>query len=193
MTFTASTHPLRSRQIDALSYRLPPEAGDWDTIIAQFEQAKFRGAIVGAHGTGKTTFLLSLQRELEQRGWPVVMLFTNSERGGVLPGAWVKAIRKADEKTIVIADGYDVFWRWEKRRLRRRLRPRGGLIVTAHGPVALPTLYRTDASLTLLIDLVRGLYEQAGAEPPDEQRIRTLLTQSDGNMREVLRQLYVQP
>lgn len=192
MMFTASTHPLRSRQLDALSYRLPPEVGHWDTVIARFEAARFRGAVVGPHGTGKTTFLMSLQRELEQRGWRVVMLFTNTERGGRLPRAWLEALDQADDQTIVIADGYDVFWRWEKRRLRRRLRPRGGLIVTAHKPIALPTIFETKSSTKVLLELVHVLYEQADAEPPEEQRVRTLLEQCDGNMREVLRRLYVE-
>lgn len=192
MTYTASTHPLRSRCIDALSYRLPAEAGTWDDVIRRLEQAKFRGAVVGPHGTGKTTFLLSLQEALQQRGTHVLMLFTNTDHGRRIPSPWIDALQDATEETVVIADGYDVLSRWERWRLRNRLRPRGGLLVTAHTPAALPTVFQTATTADLLIELVTTLYEQQDQAPPERTKLRKMFEQYDGNLREVMRQLYVE-
>ena len=187
--FTAATHPLRVSQLEQLAFR-PPEHDEWETIDARLEKLCFRAAIVGPHGSGKTTFLLELANRWRQRGREVVVLFTNTQTGRRVPDSWRESLANCDDDTLVIADGYDVFSWPQRRRLRRVLRPRGGLLVTAHRRAALPTLLQTRTSPQLLAELVNDLYRNHPAVRPSDATLARLYTSCNGNIREVLRRLY---
>ena len=155
-SFTAATHPLRISQLEQLPFELP-EDWTWDAVEERLEQLGYRGAVVGPHGSGKTTFLLELAERLKRRGRQVEVLFTNLEAGKRLPPHWLDTLSRANHGTVVIADGYDVLsWR-QRRKLRRVLRPQGGLLITAHRQTLLEV----------------GLAESRG--PVDEQRVHRMI------------------
>ncbi|MDZ7616586.1 MAG: hypothetical protein U1E05_06245 [Patescibacteria group bacterium] len=191
----ASCNPLRTRRLERLAFRLPHngELFDWPPFLARLYSAEFggRGAIVGPHGSGKTTFLIELKQRLEADGRQVVMLFTNRDAGRRIPRSWESTLRAISEQTLVIADGYDALSPLSRWRLRRRLQPRGGLIVTSHGRCVLPTLLETHTSPRLLSTLINELLGE-GPSPlrPSEQEISRLYHACRGNLREVFRQLY---
>lgn len=191
-TTPAHQNPYRSRRVEELAFRLPAAQPDWSGVLARLHQCNFRAAVVGPHGSGKTTFLLQLAQRLESRGMVTHRLFRH--RGDV-ENAWAdwrRALQGMEQTAVVIADGYDtltVRQRWE---LRRCLRPRGGLLVTAHRRSALPTLLRTYTSPELLRQLVDELLQdQPGASRPSDSQIRQLFKQTHGNLREALRRLYL--
>ena len=187
--FTAATHPLRISRLEQLPFELP-EDWTWDAVEKRLERLHYRGAIVGPHGSGKTTFLLELAERLKQRGQQVEVLFTHLEAGNRLPPHWLDTLRRASHDTLVIADGYDVLsWR-QRRKLRHVLRPQGGLLVTAHGRTLLPTLLKTQVSPALVSRLVDTLYAECPEARPSDVQLEQMLRSCGGNVREVFRRLY---
>lgn len=192
---TASRNPFRTRRLEQLPFRSPRDGGpfDWPAFLAEFQSPgmRERGSVVGPHGSGKTTFLVELKRRLEDQGRDVVMLFTNRESGGRIPSSWVRQLRNTAEQTLVIADGYDAVAAISRFRLRRLLRPRGGLLVTAHRRCALPTVLETRTSPALMKALVSELHDaSAESAPPTGELLEQLFGKCNGDLREVFRNLY---
>jgi hypothetical protein len=188
-TFTASTHPLRISRLERLPFELPGDM-TWASVEHRLEQLHFRGAVVGPHGSGKTTFLLELAERLKQKGRSVETLFTNLEAGNQLPQSWIEALHRADHDTLILADGYDVLsWR-QRRKLRRVLRPHGGLLVTAHSRTRLPTVLKTRVSPALVSRLADTLYAECPEARPSDAVLEKVLRSCGGNVREVFRRLY---
>ncbi len=193
---TASCNPFRTRRLERLPFRTPRDGSpfDWESFLARFHSAAIRerGAVVGPHGSGKTTFLVEFTQRLESRGREVVRLLTNRDAGRGIPAPWLGTLRAAGESAVVVVDGYDVLRPFSRFWLRRALRPRGGLIVTAHRRCALPTLLKTRPSPRLLSTLVDRLFADApGATRPTDESLRDLYLSHDGNLREVFRILYL--
>lgn len=193
--FPASRNPLRTRRLEQLAFRLPQDATpfDWPPFLMHLNSTKIRGrgAVVGPHGSGKTTFLVELKQRLEAQGREVVLLFTNRNGERRVPDDWIAALRRSSEQTLVIADGYDAIGPLSRWQLRRIHRPRGGLIVTAHRRCALPTLLQTHTSQHLLAALVDELFKDApGMARPADDTLQNLYQACRGNLREVFRRLY---
>jgi hypothetical protein len=181
----ADANPFRVTRIESLPYRAP--GFSWDAFLGHLETHAYRGAIVGPHGSGKTTLLLETQRCLRDRGISVTYGFLNEQtrRKG---RAACTALSAVPDDTIFFLDGAEqldpLAWRWllwKARRLR-------GLVITAHQPGRLPTLYQTHASETMLRELLNALV-------PDEvddywPRARDQFHQRGGNVREVFFALY---
>jgi hypothetical protein len=74
------------------------------------------------------------------------------------------------------------------RRLVRRSRRAGWLVISSHDPGPLPTCLRTEGSPQLLRELVDQLVDVARA-PPDRE-LASLVRRHDGNLRACLRTLY---
>ncbi|MDY0169753.1 MAG: hypothetical protein RBS80_24630 [Thermoguttaceae bacterium] len=192
---TASANPLRTRRLEQLSFRAPPDGSpfSWTRFLVELYSPRVqgRGAILGPHGSGKTTFLVELKRRLEAQRRKVVMLLTNRDGGRRLPREWLAVLRRTDLQTLVIADGYDVLGPLARWQLRRMLRPRGGLLVTAHRRCALPALLNTRTSLPLLVALADELYAPVPDAPrPTDETLSDLFHSCHGNLREVFRRLY---
>ncbi len=191
----ASCNPLRTRRLEQLAFRLPQDATpfDWPPFLSHLQstKARCRGAIVGPHGSGKTTFLVELKQRLEAQGKEVVLLYTNRNGGRRMPADWITALRRSNEQTLVIADGYDTISALARWQLRRIYRPRAGLIVTAHRRCALPTLLETHTSQCLLAALVDELFKDTPVMPrPSDATLQHLYQTCRGNLREVFRRLY---
>ncbi len=192
---SASHNPLRTRRLEQLAFRLPTTGVpfDWEPLLERLFSAavRGRGAVVGPHGSGKTTFLVELKRRLEDRNREVVLLYANRDDGSRIPRRWLAVLRNTPDDALVIADGYDVLNPFARWRLRRLLRPRGALIVTAHGRCALPTVLQTATSPHLLAALVNDLFDNSGAMPrPSDETLQHLYETCRGNLREVFRRLY---
>src|SRR5262249_16810477 len=150
----------------------------WSELLSRCADADYRGAILGAHGAGKTTFLIELGRRLRDSGLKVKELFTNSEFGSHLPAEW----HDADPASIILADGYNSLSTMNRLWVRRRY-PR--LIVTSHTPCVLPTLYECRA----LPDVLAWIVNELSGESMDRETADALLRSHSGNMRSVLRDL----
>ena len=74
---SAHLNPFRVERIHALSFE--PVGATWPELMQRLEQARFRAAIVGPHGTGKTTLLNELGRRLADSGFRVEHVRYNAE------------------------------------------------------------------------------------------------------------------
>ena len=182
----ARDNPFRTEQVERLSYQL--QATTWPQLWARLEALRFRAAIVGAHGTGKTTLLEELGSRLRERGWLTLFIRRDAEHRTFSPGFVRALVSDVTSQTIILFDGAEqlrplAWWRFQRCSWQA-----GGLIVTTHRPGRLPTLIECRTSAGLLADLARQLTDQAD----DGVRVtaESLFRRHRGNLREALREWY---
>jgi hypothetical protein len=190
----AHENPFRSERIDALAFR--PQGDDWPAIMARARAFDFRCAIVGPHGSGKTTMLEELKRRLETEGLraPLFRLSRPPEETAArrdIRSMWeaLSGRRSFDDtggRTVVLLDGAEQLGRLAWRLLQWRLRRSAGLIVTTHRPGRLPTLHRTRTSPKLLMDLLAEL-KDSGME---DRAIARIYEAHGGDLREAFFAFY---
>lgn len=167
-----------------------------------------RGAIVGPHGTGKSTLLSHLVPSLgsvRYRSQPGKALICNLTEGDII---WLQLRRNAGavaelhasrphwaSHRLLVIDGFEQLswfrrlqvW-WETR--RRNM----GILFTSHREFSLsPTLLETRVTLTLAKSIVTHLLETQGrtaSKYPNDKELGLLLTKHAGNMRELMMELY---
>src|SRR5436190_6874871 len=117
------------------------------------------GEIIGPHGSGKSSLLAELLPLLEAPGRRVEV-YSLHQGDRTLPMS--KAVVKAwNQETQIIVDGYEQLSWWSKRRLQGWAKAHGaGLLITAHEPMGLPSLFRTQPTLDLARKIVSKLLEQ---------------------------------
>lgn len=174
-----SDNPFRSECIDAIDY--VPWGTTWEALEKRLRETKFRCAIVGPHGTGKTTLMLSLlNRDIE--GCPGTRFWVKVEADRSNLATVRSLIRK--QPGLLMVDGYDLLpWR-DRLAVLHRPDP---VLVTSHRRTALPTLIKTHSDPKLLRELTAKLLGST-AELPDDLPQR--LSSQRGNVREVFRGLY---
>lgn len=174
----ARENPFRLDRVMCVRYR--PVGTTLDAIVARFHAIGRRGAIVGPHGSGKTTLLEDLEARLRGAGERVYRL-TPEECGA-------RGALRADTLagTVLTLDGAGVMsWRG-RLGLRRLARQAGGLLLTAHRPTAVPTLFECRTSSALLESILRDL----SPEPADPAWAAGLFARHRGNIRSALAEAY---
>ncbi|MEX2137841.1 MAG: hypothetical protein WD894_01165 [Pirellulales bacterium] len=159
-----------------------------DDAVRRLNEGEWRGAVVGPHGSGKSSLLVMLMPAIEAVGKHVVVVrLHDGQRRLPLSRQEFKQLGTAD---VLMIDGYEQLGRYERWRLSRQCRRRGcGLLVTSHTPYGLPILFRTEPSLGLVERLIERCL------PPHDGRIsRQDIEQAwhrhAGNVREVFFELY---
>lgn len=171
----------------ALSYRLRP-GHDLNVLITRFEAIGRAGQIVGPHGGGKSTLLTDLIQLWEQAGERVVVIELHDGQRR-LP-VRLAELHRDEAPTLLAVDGYEQLSRRSQRSLRRFCRRYGvGLVVTAHRSMGIPDLVRCAPCLTIAETLVRHLMK-GETGPISEDEIRRSFQRHDGNLREVLFEMY---
>ncbi len=177
----AGDNPFRSSRLESLKYTF--ERGSHEQLLKQCELFKYRGAIVGAHGTGKTTLLRELQDHLRGKHFETELI---SLHDWCRTPQWRNLEAAARRKAIIFLDGAELLSRFAWFRLRCITRHAAGLILTSHTPGLLPTLYTTTTSFELFEQLTRELLE---GEYPAES-LRSLYEKYQGNLRQCFFELY---
>ena len=136
----AHRNPFRVAKTDALSYR--PPGGGWDEMLARLEAMGWRGAVVGPHGSGKSTLIRSLVPRLAGRGF-AVHTARLTEATPCLDATWWTRLRRVGGRAIAVVDGAERLGPITWRRLRYRARRAAGLVITVHTPGRLPTWVTT--------------------------------------------------
>jgi len=161
-------------------------------LITAFETAGRRGQIVGQHGTGKSTLLAALLPALENQGYRVQSVTLHDGQRRLTKDFLERddQQRTPGSKTILSIDGYEQLARLERWRINRFCRRQGwGLLVAVHATVGLPTLYETEVSDALAIDIVHHLLRNRTFEISTSEIAQSLI-QQQGNLRELLFDLY---
>ena len=185
-------NPFASRRVrpGAIPFQFP-DGLDAVEFVARLARLGWRGAIIGPHGTGKSTLLAALAPELERAGRNVrsIALHDGQRR---LPQEFL-AVLPPNGDGLIIVDGYEQLSFWSRWRLDRRCRAIGaGLLVTAHGPTSLPLLFRTAADEELAERIVGHLLAATDDRAPAIRRddVRRAWSKHRGNLRETLFDLY---
>lgn len=169
----ARDNPFRSACLERLPFQGPDL--DWDTLEARLAAAGGSGAVVGPMGHGKTTLLLEWQ--VRRPGAVMVRVGPAQRR---LDPRQRDAVAGAEE---IFVDGAEQLAWWGWRELRWLARRARRLVITAHRPGRLPTVFICRTTPDLLNALVRQLTGQTADHEP-------LFLRHRGNLRSALRELY---
>lgn len=179
----ARENPFRVQRTDGVRYRL---AGGLEALLERFAALRRRAAVVGPHGSGKTSLLAALVPRLERGGLQVaaLRLHRGDRRLGAGGEAW---LRRSAPAVVLVLDGWEQLAGGERRRVLRESCGAAGLLLASHRPTPLPTLHLCRPGAELLADLVAELHAGCGCAlpPPGE-----LWARHRGNLRLALRELY---
>lgn len=143
-------------------------------------------AIVGPHGTGKSTLLVAVEAGLATVGRSAGFLRLRRRRDAILV---LRAILAARPGSVLSIDGWERLGRPLAGALLWTGRIRGcRIVVTSHRPAGIPTLVRTIGTLPLLGAIVARLPDHGGLiGPPD---LAEVFARHGGNIRDALGDLY---
>ncbi len=197
MAIDFPTNPFSTAAIQAgsIAYRFPAAVAGLESAAQLIERLKRtchgRAAIVGPHGTGKTTLLCTLAESLEQT-------FERVQWERCIAGDQVShRIRfdHAQSPRLIVIDGFEqlALWRRWWLRIQTRYHQCGMLVTTHRKPMGLPVLIHTSVSVDLAQTIVRELVKDQMREEYQAYFVKlvpTLLARQQGNLRETLFALY---
>ena len=177
-------------------------------LVQQLRSSNWRGAIVGPHGTGKSTLLATMIPVIEAEGTSVLLVkladgvrnLPNDSRRQIQEMIETPAPEKSANKNhsdlpkcILVIDGYEQLGRISRWRVSSLCRRHGwGLLITAHDDRrvgSIPIIFRTQSDLATVQFLVdRVLPAHGGVIQPDD--VAAAFTQHGGNVRETFFELY---
>lgn len=181
----AKDNPYRVERIHSLPFLFT------DQDFAQFYQVvkdhNFRGAIVGPHGSGKTTLVENLIKEFQSRRIPVTHCRLQDDGKSANESRLRKWIDQASFSSILILDSAGLLGWWRWRSLFKESAKYKGLIITTHHPGRLITLIKTKPTFETLLSVIAHLEL---IDPPSKSYLIDLFKKHRGNIRECLRELY---
>lgn len=186
MGVKARENPFSTRNIEAIRFRR--YGNGIDQLLEIAGQVKYRGAIVGPHGAGKTTLMEEMAKRLAEKGFAIKKLFVNdtnklSRQDRKLFTGNVK------ESEIVLLDGADEFGPVAWRQFKRTVIGTGaGLIITTHKRGMLETIIECSTDAELLAEIVEELL--GGRVFVERDVIDAVFESHGGNIRNCLWQLY---
>lgn len=188
------TNPFATRWVrpGAIEYRFEGSESI-DSLIHQLRQNAWRGAIIGPHGTGKSTLVQTLLPALVAAGRePVTIQLRDGEMQNSLCANEISqaATRCQQVGVVVIVDGYEQLNWFARLRLHWQCRRAScGLIVTAHQRIWLPTLWQTQPTAEMVCKLVRSALPNHGNSISSDEIVNAY-NRHRGNVRETFFELY---
>jgi ATPase subunit of ABC transporter with duplicated ATPase domains len=179
----ARDNPFAVQRVLAVRYRL---AGvTWEELQARLAAHRFRAAIVGPHGHGKTTLLEDLGERLGDQGFRIRTATLHEGERRLGPRRSAALFRDPHPRDLLLVDGAEQLDRLAWWHLRRRSQAASGLIVTSHFQGLLPTLHECRTTPELFASIATEL---GGAKA--RQTASGLFVRHQGNLRDALRELY---
>lgn len=159
---------------------------DLNHMVERFAQCGGMGAIVGPHGSGKSTMLVHLAAALERNGRTTTCIRIRSWR--CLTGA-LAAVVAVGRGGIVCVDSWECLGSVAGVIVKRAAGMWGrGLLVTTHRRCGFPILVRTETNTALLQAIVRRLTVPDGRIGMGD--VEDAFVRTAGNLREALFRLY---
>lgn len=158
----------------------------WQALEQKWARLNYRAAVVGPHGSGKSTFLKTLAQRLRD-DHHVVTLFFRVGDTSLTQSDW-EAVKKCDTTTILLVDGEGHLTLHERHRLRKAAKQAGRYLAARHRPSTLPTLLHLRANANLASQLLARL--ELPEQDELQKRLPLLLAKKNGNLREVWLSLY---
>jgi len=182
----ARDNPFAAQRLEAIPYRL--SGPTWEELLDRLAALRFRAALAGPHGRGKTTLLEELVRRLAERGLRTRTVTLREGDRRLSREQRETLFRDLTARDVLLVDGAEQLGRLAWLEIRTRSRAAGGLVITSHRPGLLPTLHECRTTPELLAGIVADLVGRDEAErlPPAED----LLVRHGGNVRDALRELY---
>lgn len=187
----ARENPFRTERLQQLRFRTPARAGDAGPstpVWSELEALEFRAAIVGPHGTGKTTLLREAGETLRAQGLSPVHWFLADDRPNPSVASMLREATALGPHQVLLFDGAGHLRPLVWKLVHRAARSAGGLIITDHVPGRLPTWVETASDPALLASLTQELLGGDRLIAPVE--LERLREECDGNLREVLLSLF---
>ena len=160
---SAEMNPFRTDRVRNLGFRLP--SGDVTSLFDGLRQRNWRGALVGDHGSGKTTLMNLSETYFEAAGFRVARYRLNPrERLSSLLQIRRDAA-KFDSSVALLLDSFGDSWWPEWQILHPALSRVGALLACVHRPNRrIPTLVYLAPTPQLLTELIHDLVPEP---PPD--------------------------
>lgn len=160
----------------------------WQDIEAQWTRLNKRAAIVGHHGSGKTTFLEAFSKRLAATHHVETLFFHRDER--LLSSDQREQVLALahQHSAILIVDGEGHLKISERRWLRTQSQNIAGYLVARHRRCRLPTLLKLESSPQLALQLLQRIHPPEAAQ--QEKQLPKLLRKKGGNLRELWLSLY---
>ncbi len=172
----------------ALPFRFPPGMTVID-LIGRLRCQGWWGQIIGPHGSGKSTLLRTLEPELLAAGRTIQWFEFHTGYQRRLPAR--KRNADADDRSLVVIDGYEQLSWFERFRWQRACRRQHwGLLVTAHQDCRLPHLLSTQTTIPLAEQLVRQLLPPNDRFAIQDDVVADAFHACSGNLRETWFRLY---
>lgn len=178
----ARNNPFATERVERLLRYEPAWIGrSWGEILSNLDELKWRAAVVGPHGSGKTTFLDALADKLAGEELGVRRIFLNGVNRrfdhNLIPNS----------REVVLLDGAEQLSAWAWLRFQRRMRSAKGVVITTHRSGRLPTLLNTAVTPAILRQCVERLDPRSGLTASQAEE---LLARHQGNVRHALLECY---
>ena len=180
----ARENPFAVQRVLEIRYRL--SGISWDELLERLASLRFRAALVGPHGHGKTTLLEDLGARLAGRGFRIRSVTLHEGDRRLAASQRRDLFSDLTPSDLLLLDGAEQLGRLSWLEVRMRTRGAGGLLITSHRPGLLPALYECRTDPELLAGIVRDLLGPEAEGVPVEE----LFGRHGGNVREALRDLY---
>jgi hypothetical protein len=162
--------------------------GTINGLVQRLEECGWRGAIVGPHGSGKSTLVAALLPAFEAAGRTTTLIqLHEGQRRLPEPNRRIDRLARA---SLLVIDGYEQLGRLRRWHLATQCRRAScGLLVTSHRECGLPVLFRTEPNLSMVERLI------GESLPPHGGRIcradiHRAWQRNGQNVREILFELY---
>lgn len=161
-----------------------PSGYSLDAIVTAFDHPAAQAAIVGPHGSGKSSLLETLSHK-----WAEVGLVEQRVRLTASRKRHPLRLGNLDATSLLVVDGFEQLSFWKQQWVRWRCKHKGArLLVTTHRDCGLPVVLRTQPDWTLALKLSSMLL---GCDvTPYEVDLRAVWDEDPGDIRAYFFRLY---